>query len=64
MIDCGIVTSAALLMLDNDSRVRREAAGLLGSLFFLDKGRKCFNSIPDNYKILHSLIFDLDIEVK
>ncbi len=64
MIDYGIVTSAALLMLDPDSRVRREAAGLIGSLFFLDIGRKSFNSIPENYKILHCLIFDLEIEVK
>ncbi len=64
MIEYGIVTSTALLMLDPNPHVRREAAGLIGSLFFLDIGRKSFNSIPENYKILHCLIFDLEIEVK
>jgi hypothetical protein len=64
MVEYGIVTSASLLMLDPNPRVRREAASLVGSLFFIDVGRKSFNSIPENYKILHSLIFDLNINVK
>lgn len=64
MIDYGIVNSASVLMLENDPRVRREAASLVGSLVFLEVGRKSFNTIPENYKILHSLIFDIDTEVK
>lgn len=64
MIDYGIVNSSSILMLDQDPRVRREAASLVGSLMFLDVGRKSFHTIPENYKILHSLIFDVDIEVR
>lgn len=51
-------------MLDPDPRVRREAANLVGSLFFIDVARKAFNAIPENYKILQSLVFDLNVEVK
>lgn len=64
MIDHNVVLSACNLMSDQSPSVRCEACLLVGSLLFLDSGRKQFNSRIGNYKILQSLIFDVDLKVR
>ena len=58
MINNGIVKSATNLMEDKNADVRFEASFLVGSLLFLDVGRKKFDSEKINYEIMQKLIFD------
>ena len=58
MINNGIVKSATNLMEDKNADVRFEASFLVGSLIFLDVGRKKFDSEKINYEIMQKLIFD------
>jgi hypothetical protein len=64
MLNNDILTNACNLMADSNSDVRFEAAILVGSLLFLDVGRKQFNSSWGNYEILHNLIFDRELKVR
>jgi len=58
MISNRIVISATNLMKDENADVRFEASFLVGSLLFLDVGRKQFDSEKVNYEIIQKLIFD------
>ena len=58
MINNEIVKSATNLMKDENADVRFEASFLVGSLLFLDVGRKKFDSDKINYEIMQKLIFD------
>ena len=58
MITNRIVISATNLMKDENADVRFEASFLVGSLLFLDVGRKQFDSEKVNYEIIQKLIFD------
>ena len=58
MITNNIVISATHLMQDENPEVRFEAAFLVGSLLFLDVGRKQFDSEKKNYEIMQKLICD------
>ena len=58
MINNKIVLSATNLMQDSNPEVRFEAAFLVGSLLFLDVGRKQFDSEKSNYEIIQKLIYD------
>ena len=58
MITNKIVISATNLMKDSNPDVRFEAAFLVGSLLFLDVGRKQFDSEKNNYEIMQKLIYD------
>jgi len=58
MITNKIVISATNLMKDSNADVRFEASFLVGSLLFLDVGRKQFDSEKVNYEIMQKLIFD------
>ena len=58
MITNKIVISATNLMKDSNPEVRFEAAFLVGSLLFLDVGRKQFDSEKNNYEIMQKLICD------
>ena len=58
MINNKIVLSATNLMQDSNPEVRFEAAFLVGSLLFLDVGRKQFDSDKKNYEIIQKLIYD------
>ena len=58
MITNNIVISATNLMKDENQEVRFEAAFLVGSLLFLDVGRKQFDSEKVNYEIMQKLICD------
>jgi hypothetical protein len=64
MIDHNVVLSACNLMSDESPLVRCEACLLVGSLLFLDSGRKQFDMREGNYKIMQSLIFDIDLKVR
>ena len=64
MIRNNIVLSATKLMEDSNPDVRFEAAFLVGSLLFLDVGRKQFDSNKNNYDIIQKLIFDKEIKVR
>ena len=58
MVTNRIVISATNLMKDENADVRYEASFLVGSLLFLDVGRKQFDSEKINYEIMQKLIFD------
>ena len=58
MITNQIVISATNLMKDENPDVRYEASFLVGSLLFLDVGRKQFDSEKINYEIMQKLIID------
>jgi hypothetical protein len=64
MVTYDILTNTCNLMADNNADVRFEAAILVGSLLFLDVGRKQFDSSWGNYQILHNLIFDSSLKVR
>jgi hypothetical protein len=64
MISYNIVTSAINLLADNDHEVRYEAGILIGSLLYLDLGRKQFDSRRSNYMILQNIIFDRHLPVR
>jgi len=64
MIDYGIIFSAANLMASKDWEVRREASMLVGSLLFIDVGRKAFNTLEGNFTILQNIILDENPEVR
>ena len=62
MINHYCVLYASQLSVDDDPETRREANLLLGSLFFLESGRKQYSSRPENYKILYATLFDVNIK--
>lgn len=62
MIDHFIVLYASQLTLDKDPKNRKEASQLLGSLLFLDSGRKQYYSKKENWVILQNILFDNDLE--
>jgi hypothetical protein len=64
MISYNIVTSAINLLADNDHEVRYEAGILIGSLLYLDIGRKQFNLRQSNYSILQNIVFDKYLTVR
>lgn len=64
MIEYGIIYSASNLMASNDWEVRREAAMLIGSLLFIDVGRKAFNQRDGNFTIMQNIILDENSEVR
>jgi hypothetical protein len=64
MINNNVVLFSSNLMADDNFHVRCEAALLVGSLLFLDMGRKQFDSREGNYKIMQSLIFDDNLTVR
>ena len=64
MIEHFIVKYATQLTVDECPETRREASQLLGSLFFLDSGRKQFSSEPKNFKILKAILFDNNIKAR
>lgn len=64
MIEHFIVSSASTLTVDHNWEVRREACMLLGSLLFLDTGRRQFAANESNYKFLQNIIFDNNIYVR
>lgn len=64
MISYNIVTSAINLLADSDHEVRYEAGILIGSLLYLDLGRKQFDSRKSNYMILQNIIFDKHLSVR
>jgi hypothetical protein len=64
MISYNIVTSTINLLSDNNHEVRYEAGILIGSLLYLDIGRKQFDSRKSNYIILQNIIFDHDLSVR
>ena len=64
MITNKIVISATNLMKDSNPEVRFEAAFLVGSLLFLDVGRKQFDSEKNNYEIMQKLIYDSETKVR
>lgn len=64
MIEHFIVLYASQHTVDENPETRREAALLLGSLFFLDSGRKQYDSKKENYVILQAILFDKNIKAK
>lgn len=62
MIEHFIVLYASQLTVDDNPDTRREAAMLLGSLFFLESGRKQYSSRKENYTILQATLFDNNIK--
>jgi len=64
MIENDIIFSACNLMASSDWEVRREAAMLVGSLLFIDVGRKAFNQREGNFTILQNIILDDNTEVR
>jgi hypothetical protein len=64
MISYNIITSAINLLADNDHEVRYEAGILIGSLLYLDIGRKQFDSRKSNYVVLQNIIFDHNLTVR
>lgn len=64
MIEHFIVTYSSQLTLDKFPQTRKEAALLLGSLFFLDSGRRQYQAKEENYKLLKKSLFDKDINAK
>lgn len=64
MINYNIITSTINLLADDNYEVRYEAGILIGSLLYLDIGRKQFDSIMTNYVILQNIIFDKVLSVR
>lgn len=64
MIDHNIVSYASCLTVDECSNTRKEASLLLGSLLYLREGRKKYANNTDNYTLLHTCLYDSNIEAK
>lgn len=64
MIDNNIVSYSACLMVDEYSETRKEACYLLGSLMFLEKGRREFNNKQENFTFLNTILFDTISQVR
>ena len=64
MIENYIVLYASCLTVDELPETRKEAAYLLGSLLFIEEGRKQYKSKEENFTFLHQTIFDNNIKVR
>lgn len=64
MITHHIISYSSCLTVDDYWETRKEACLLLGSLLFLEDGRRQYKKKQDNYLILHQVLFDNNVKVR